>query len=72
MEVAKVLVSVCNEIGKIQKNFIWGSSHSKGFHPITWSKVSLPKTYGRLGFKKLSSVNEACSTKLAWQVVTGN
>lgn len=45
---------------------------SRGFHPINWGKIRLPKDYGGLGFKKLTAVNKAFGTKLAWKLISGN
>lgn len=42
-----------------------------GFHPIRWDKVATPKESGGLGFRKLTVMNRAFGTKLAWSVVTG-
>ncbi|XP_054782099.1 uncharacterized protein LOC129289366 [Prosopis cineraria] len=73
MQVAKVPNSICKEVERLQRNFIWGrSSNSHGYHPVKWERITLPKDYGGLGFKKLASFNRACGTKLAWQLISRN
>ncbi|XP_028767839.1 uncharacterized protein LOC114725488 [Neltuma alba] len=72
MQVSKIPIAVCHEVERLQRKFIWGHSQSlHGFHPIRWDQMVLPKLYGGLGFKRLTTVNQVCGAKLAWKLVTG-
>ncbi|KAK4286586.1 hypothetical protein QN277_003122 [Acacia crassicarpa] len=72
MQVSQLPVSVCKELERLQRRFIWGFSDStKGFHPMSWERITLPKHYGGLGLKRLCSVNRAFGAKLAWSLVKG-
>ncbi|KAJ1391877.1 ribonuclease H [Sesbania bispinosa] len=63
-------VGVCEEIERLCRNFIWGSSSErKKLHLIAWSKIFQPKKVGGLGFKTLKLVNEAYMVKLRWRMV---
>lgn len=46
IQVLKIPIFVCNEIEKLQRNFIWGNLTSRGFHPLNWSHIMLPKPMG--------------------------
>ncbi|KAK4270818.1 hypothetical protein QN277_019587 [Acacia crassicarpa] len=73
MIVAKIPVSVCHEVERIQRNFIWGHTESTHqYHPIGWDQLTLPKQYGGLGFRRLEAFNRACGVKLAWQICMGS
>lgn len=72
MQVAKLPLSVFLEVECLQRNFVWGhGDHSRHFHAIGWDHMTKPKEYGGLGFRKLASVNRACSAKLAWNLILG-
>ncbi|XP_028754982.1 uncharacterized protein LOC114714409 [Neltuma alba] len=68
MQVAKLPVTICNEVEKLQRGFIWDDLQERKAHPIGWDKICLPKNVGGLGFRKLSSMNKACGVKIAWKL----
>ncbi|XP_028778230.1 uncharacterized protein LOC114734750 [Neltuma alba] len=72
MQVALLPKKIYEEVERLQRNFIWGNNqHSHGYHPIGWHQVTLPKSHGGLGFKRLASVNRAYGAKLAWKLIRG-
>ncbi|KAK4275138.1 hypothetical protein QN277_018272 [Acacia crassicarpa] len=73
MLVGKILKGVCQEIERIQRDFIWGHDRSSNcYHPVGWDRLTRPKEYGGLGFRRLSSFNQVCRAKLAWNLVIGS
>ncbi|KAK4263121.1 hypothetical protein QN277_028589 [Acacia crassicarpa] len=73
MHVAMLPTSVCYEIERLQRNFIWGHNEAtKCFHPIGWEQITRPKQYGGLGFRRLCSLNQACGVKMAWKLIEGS
>lgn len=71
MQHEKFHVTVCREMEKIQRNFVWGSSvEKKKIHLIKWETICLPKYTDGLGFRGLSCMNTVCLLKLCWGVLT--
>ncbi|KAJ1433552.1 hypothetical protein SESBI_06090 [Sesbania bispinosa] len=69
MQASVIPVGVCEEIERLCRNFIWGSSAEKRkMHLISWHKICQPKNLGGLGFKPLKLVNEAYMVKLGWKL----
>ncbi|KAJ1421151.1 Endonuclease/exonuclease/phosphatase superfamily [Sesbania bispinosa] len=53
------------------RNFIWnGNPNSRGWHPISWDKMILPKRRGGLGVRDTCSTNTAMLGKLVWALLT--
>ena len=47
-----VPISILRKIGKKFRSFLWGHTFEcHAFHPIAWSQVCTPKSYGWLGFQ---------------------
>lgn len=50
MKTSKLPMTVCHELDRFTKNFLWGSTNSKKkVHIVSWEKVAWPKHLGRLG-----------------------
>ncbi|KAF7822209.1 ribonuclease H [Senna tora] len=63
--------SVINQIEKMERAFLWGStSEKKRCHQIGWDKVCTLKSSGGLGILSLRDMNVAFFYKLAWQLIT--
>ncbi|KAJ1443560.1 ribonuclease H [Sesbania bispinosa] len=63
-------VSTCDEIEKICRDFIWGSSQGqRKCHLISWEKICKPNEEGGLSFRSLRVLNEAYLLKLAWNIL---
>lgn len=57
--------SICAEIEKLHRNFIWG--HPEGgrrLHTISWEVMRRSKKSGRLGIKRLAEMNDAFLIKI--------
>ena len=50
--------SMCDDIDKTCRKFIWGDTeNSKKFHLVSWGTVCTPKAKGELGLRKTRDVN---------------
>ena len=50
-------VSLCNNIDKRVRNFLWGSSHEKRrIHVANWDTVTIAKEYRGLGIRNMRSI----------------
>lgn len=62
--------SVCLEVEKLCRDFIWGSSVDlRKCHLVSWEKICTPKKDGGLGFRNLRILKRANMMKLAWRLV---
>ncbi|XP_062113330.1 uncharacterized protein LOC133824458 [Humulus lupulus] len=61
--------SVIKEIDKLCMWFLWGNNGTRShLHRASWSKVSLPKAYGGLGFGEGTKWNKAMLAKYIWAI----
>ncbi|KAL7169819.1 hypothetical protein ACSBR2_034787 [Camellia fascicularis] len=61
---------VCDEIDKLNRNFLWGDTpEKKKIHLVKWDKVCQSKNAGGLGIKKARDQNLALLTKLGWKLL---
>ncbi|KAF7822893.1 ribonuclease H [Senna tora] len=71
MQHSKLPKGITNQIEKIERSFLWGSTTEKrSLHQIKWERTCLPKNGGGLGFRKMESMNKAFIYKLAWNLVS--
>ena len=60
---------VLNNLDKINRNFLWGSTDSaKKIHMVNWKKVTKPRAKGRLGLQEAKGRNLMLATKLCWRM----
>lgn len=70
MQYVKVPKSICNDMERIQRRFIWGDSkHSRKVHLVGWDVCCLPKKEGGPGLKNPHLMNEAFLLKMLWKMV---
>lgn len=70
MQTTYIPASVCNDIDKLCKNFIWCTSSGHRKIPlVSWSKMQLPKYNGGLGIRSAKDTNKAFLMKLAWGIL---
>ncbi|KAL9684154.1 hypothetical protein QQ045_021588 [Rhodiola kirilowii] len=68
----KIPVGVVQEMEKIQRRFLWGSSEVKRkIHYVGWSKITKPKKFGGLGIHRLVDMNLVLLSKWWWNLITG-
>lgn len=70
MQTTSLPVLVCDEVERVDRDFIWGSneSHRKS-HLVAWDTMCESKDKGGLGFRSLRIVYQCFIMKLAWQLV---
>lgn len=71
MKTSYLTESICANIDKLSRNFIWGSNDNcRKVNFIPWSQVLLSKEMGESGFRDAKIMNMAFLLKLAWGVVS--
>ncbi|KAK9939901.1 hypothetical protein M0R45_016581 [Rubus argutus] len=69
MQTARLPMSICNKLDKINRDFLWGDSEGlKKPHLVNWDTVCLPKLHGGLGIKKTTDMNQAMLAKAGWRL----
>ncbi|CAJ2634326.1 unnamed protein product [Trifolium pratense] len=70
MQYAKILKTLCDEMEKIQRGFLWGDTEQKRRpHLISWDVCCLPKKAGGLGIKSPHQMNDAFLMKILWNMI---
>jgi hypothetical protein len=65
MQNATLPSSICSELDKLNRNFLWGSSEDrKKMHMVGWDKICQPKKDGGLGLYSSKPRNLALLAKL--------
>lgn len=64
--------TLCLELQKIINRFWWakGIDHANGIHWMSWQRLSRPKAFRSLGFKRLQEFNLAIFGRHAWNIFT--
>ncbi|KAA3471573.1 LINE-1 reverse transcriptase isogeny [Gossypium australe] len=71
MQSLVILKGVCDEIERIVRQFIWGSSTSKSKPALVgWESICQPKTCGGLGFRYLHDHNTSFLMKIGFNLVS--
>ncbi|XP_024171911.1 uncharacterized protein LOC112177904 [Rosa chinensis] len=66
MQTARFPMSICDDLDKINRNFLWDDLESK--KKVNWDIVCLPKSLGGLGVKKATDMNQAMLAKAGWRI----
>ncbi|KAG6417010.1 hypothetical protein SASPL_124451 [Salvia splendens] len=70
MQIGMVPVSICKEIERLVRRFIWGGSdEQRKTSLVGWKSVCQPLTSGGLGLRRLKRNNEAFMIKLGFNLV---
>lgn len=67
MQCAFLPGKVTQNIDRLCRNFIWGSTDNKNkLNLISWKKITTEKKYGGLGLQSAKEKNVALLAKLNW------
>lgn len=62
--------SLCKQIQSILTRFWWDSkSDIRKICWVAWSRLTLPKTMGGVGFRDIECYNQALLAKIAWHLI---
>lgn len=70
MSVFRFPKGLCEDLQRQITNYWWGSSNrSRGIHWISWRVLCKPKKDGGMGFRDLTSFNQALLGKIGWRIM---
>ncbi|XP_061358638.1 uncharacterized protein LOC133302833 [Gastrolobium bilobum] len=70
MQSTDVPISICKEVEKMTRGFIWGSNRSKRkVHLVSWENVYRVKEEGGLGLRDQKLINQAYAMKIGFGVM---
>ncbi|CAN0898133.1 Putative ribonuclease H protein At1g65750 [Linum grandiflorum] len=71
MQTAFLPFSLCDQIDRKIRDFIWGSGDGiRKIHNINWETVCKPKSLGGLGLRSAREMNMAFLMKVSWGLLT--
>lgn len=70
MQTAKIPRSICDDIDRKTRRFIWGNEDKRSVHLISWENLQKPRQQGDIGIRSAKQATAAFLTKLGWRVLT--
>lgn len=70
MSCFRLPASLCKQIQSVLTRFWWDAKPSvRKRCLVSWSKLTLPKNIGRLGFREIECFNQYLLAKIAWRLI---
>ncbi|KAL7182802.1 hypothetical protein ACSBR1_041471 [Camellia fascicularis] len=70
MQTMKLPKRACNDIDKMNRNFLWGDTlKKKKIHLVNWNEACKKKKHGGLGIRKARDHNRTLLSKLGWKLI---
>jgi len=71
MQSARLPRSLCDELDRKIRRFLWGASNmQRKPHLVAWDVLTKEKENGGLGLRSLRQLNSACLMKLGWRFLS--
>ena len=71
MQTTSLPSSVCDNIERACRSFIWGSTtNERKLSLVKWNEICQPKSSGGLGLRDMRAMNDAFLMKIGWSLVT--
>lgn len=68
MQIAWLPHTICEQIDRTTRNFIWHGNNDRGIHCVGWNTITINKRRGGLGVRSARDVNTSRLGKLVWDV----
>ncbi|GMP60992.1 hypothetical protein CsSME_00023637 [Camellia sinensis var. sinensis] len=69
MQASKLSQSICKQIDKLNRNFLWEDQEGrKKIHLVNWKQVCKNKQEGGMGLRRVADQNIALLAKLGWKI----
>ncbi|CAB4268852.1 unnamed protein product [Prunus armeniaca] len=70
MQIVQMPISTCDELDKIDRNFLWGSNGDNlRTYRVNWGFVCISKKKGGLGLKHTALMNQSMLAKVGWRLL---
>jgi hypothetical protein len=69
MQITWLPQSMCDDLDKTVRRFIWKGTGDSGMHLVGWNKITQPRRFGGLGVRIARLQNVSLLGKLVWEIL---